>query len=239
MKAVKAALMFVVVLGMVAVGAMSLWLGRGIKLAVERYGPAIVGAPVTVGTVILTPWSGRGSISNLVIGNPPGFKGAHALSVGSVEVKLDLASLVADTIVVDSVVVREPEILYEMGGGGSNLSRLQRNAQGAKGKDAASPSPNGGGKSMFIKDLLVTGGQIGFSASALGTRGVKVALPAIRLSNLGGKGRSPADAAAEVLGVLASSAGRAVTGVGTKAISGAAEAVIGKLGGLFKGKGKK
>ena len=48
MKALKAVILFVVVLGVIAVGAVSLWLGHGVKLAVERYGPDIVGAPVTV-----------------------------------------------------------------------------------------------------------------------------------------------------------------------------------------------
>lgn len=234
MKALKAAFLFAVVLGVIAVAAASLWLGRGIKLAVERYGPEIVGAPVTVGTVILTPWSGRGSVANLVIGNPPGFTGPPAVSVGSVEVQIKLASLVTDTIVVDRIVVRDPQISYVIGKGGSNLSRLQRNAQGAESKDAA-PQAKGGGKSLFIKDLLVSGGQVGLAASALGQEGLKVALPDVRLSNLGGKGRTPAQAAAEVLGAISSTAGRAVTSVGTKAISGAAASVMGKLGGLFKG----
>ena len=236
MKALKAALMFVVVLGLIVVGAMSLWLGRGVKLAVERYGPGIVGAPVTVGTVILTPWSGRGAITNLVIGNPPGFKGVHALSVGSVEVKIKLASLVTDTIVVESVVVREPEILYEMGAGGTNLTRLQRNAEGAQSQAAAAPASSGGSKSLFIKDLLVTGGTVGFSVSPLGQEGVKIPLPRVHLSNLGGKGRSPAQAVSQVLSEIASSAGKAVSGLGGKALSQAASSVLGKLGGLLKKK---
>lgn len=236
MKALKAVIMFAVVLGIIAAGALSLWLGRGVKAAVERYGPGIVGAPVTVGAVMLTPWSGRGSIRNLVIGNPPGFKGAHALSVGSVEVKITLSSLASDTIVVESVVVREPEILYEMGGGGSNLSRLQRNAEGAKVQRASAPASSGGGKSLFIKDLLVTGGQVGLSASALGEQGVKIPLPGVHLSNLGGKGRSPAQAVSEVLSAIAGSAGKAASGLGAKALGEAASSVLGTLGGLLKGK---
>lgn len=236
MKALKAVIMFVVVLGLIAVGALSLWLGRGVEIAVERFGPGIVGAPVTVGSVTLTPWSGRGAIHNLVIGNPPGYKGTHALSVGSVEVKIKLSSLVTDRIIVESVVVREPEILYEMGGGGSNLSHLQRNAQGAKGKEASSPALSGGGKSLFIKDLLVTGGQVGLSASALGQQGVKIPLPGVHLSNVGGKGRSPAQAVSEVLSAISGSADKAAAGLGMKVLSDAASSVMGKLGGLLKGK---
>lgn len=229
MKALKALIMLTAVLGVIAAGAASMWLGRGVKAAVERYGPGIVGAPVTVGAVALAPWSGRGTITNLVIGNPPGFKGAHALSVGSVEIQLKLASLLSDTIVVESVVVREPEILYELGGGGSNLSRLQRNAEGAKGRDSASPGSSGGGKSLLIKELSVTGGQVGL-------QGVKLPLPGVRMSGLGGKGRSPAQAVSEALAAIAGSAGKAASGLGGKALGDAASSVLGALDGLLKGK---
>jgi hypothetical protein len=236
MKALKAALMLVVVLGVIAAGAVSLWLGRGVKAAVEKYGPAFVGAPVTVGSVGLSPWSGRGAITALVIGNPPGFKGAHALSVGSVEVKISLSSLLTDTIRVESVVLRDPEIIYELGGGGSNLSRLQRNAEGVKDKDASAPAKDGAGKSLFIKDLVVTGGKVGLSATVLGGQDVKIDLPGIHLTDLGGKGRSPARAVSEVLGAIAASSGKAASGLGTKALGDAAASVMGRLGGLLKGK---
>lgn len=236
MKAFKAVFLLAVVLGVIGVAAMSLWLGRGVKVAVERFAPGIVGAPVTIGSVILTPWSGRGAITNLVVGNPEGYKGERALSVGSVEVRIKLKSLVTDTIVVESVVIRDPEINYEMGSGGSNLARLQKNAEGAQGKPAAAPASGGPAKSLFIKDLLVTGGEVGVSASMLGQQGVKIPLPGVHLSNLGGKGRSPAQAVSEVLSAITSSAGKAVSGLGSKALNAAATNVIGRLGGLLKSK---
>lgn len=228
MKALKAVLMFAVVLGVIVAGAISLWLGRGVKLAVERYGPALIGAPVSVGAVVLAPWSGRGAIKDLVIGNPPGFKGARALSVGAVEVKLRLSSLAGDTVVVDSVVVREPEIVYELGSGGSNLARLQRNAEAADPRDGAAPAKGGPSKSLFVKDLVVTGGKVGLSASALGGKDATIALPGIHLTDLGGKGRSPAQAVSQVLSALSVSAAKA-------AASAPASSIIGKLGGLLKG----
>lgn len=228
MKALKALLMFAVVLGLIVAGALSLWLGRGVKLAVERYGPALIGAPVAVGAVVLTPWSGRGAIKDLVIGNPPGFKGARALSVGSVEVKLKLSSLAGDTIVVESVVVREPEILYELGAGGSNLARLQRNAEAAMPRGEAAPAKGGPPKSLLIRDLVVTGGKVGLSASALGGKDVKIDLPGVHLTDLGGKGRSPAQAVSQVLAAISAGAAKAVASI-------PASSLIDKLGGLLKG----
>ncbi|PIR15161.1 MAG: hypothetical protein COV48_15905, partial [Elusimicrobia bacterium CG11_big_fil_rev_8_21_14_0_20_64_6] len=183
------------------------------------------------------PWSGRAAIRNLEIGNPPGFKGAKALGVGSVEVKIQLSSLASDMIVVERVVVRDPEIVYEMGSGGSNLSRLQRNAQGATGSSESAPARSEGpAKSLLIKDLLVTGGEVGLSASALGGKAMRIPLPGVHLTNIGGKGRSPAAAVAEVFDAISSSAGKAVSGLGSQALNSAASSVMGTLGGLMKKK---
>jgi hypothetical protein len=229
MKALKVVVLLAVVLGTIVVAAASQWLGRGVKAAVERYGPGIVGAPVTVGSVILAPWSGRGAVTNLVIGNPPGFKGSHALSVESIEISIKLSSLMSDTIVVESVVVREPDIRYEMGPNGSNLAQLQRSAEGAGGK----PDPKkDGGKGLFIRDLTVSGGKVGLSSSLIGTQSMTVDMPEVKLSNLGGAGRSPAQAAGEALGAIAGAAGKAVGGIASKTAS----SLLGKLGGLLKGK---
>ena len=229
MKALKAVLLFAVILGTIAVAAASHWLGRGVKAAIERYGPGIVGAPVTVGSVLLTPWSGRGAITNLVIGNPPGFKGPHALSVGSVEIAVKLSSLMTDTIVVESVVVREPDIRYELGPNGSNIALLQRSAERAGGK---SDPAKDGGKGLLIRSLTVSGGKVGLAASVIGAQSVTVDMPEVKLSNLGGNGRSPAQAAAEALGGIAGAAGKAAGGIASKAAS----SLLGKLGGMLNRK---
>lgn len=228
MKALKTLVVPAAVVLVIAAAAISSRLGAGVKLAIERLGPGIVGAPVTVGSASLAPWSGRLTLTNLVVGNPPGFKGARALSVGVVDVRLKVSSLVADTIVVESVTLREPEIDYELGGGGSNLARLQRNAEGARGK-APEAAPGKPSKSLLVKDLLVTGGRVG-------VQGVKIALPGVHLTNLGGKGRSPAQAVSETLSAVAASAARAASGAGTKALGEAARTVLGNLGGMFGGK---
>jgi len=223
MKALKTAVLFAVVLGTIAVAAASHWLGRGVKAAIEQYGPDIVGAPVTVGSVMLTPWSGRGTVTNLMIGNPPGFDGKHALSVGSVAIVVNLSSFMTDTIVVESIVVRDPDVRYEMGPSGSNFAELQRHAERRPKKD---------GKDLFIGDLLVTGGKVGLAASVVGTQSMTVDMPDVRLSSLGGKGRSPGQAAGEALGGIASAAAKASGSIATKAAS----SLLGRLGGMLKPK---
>lgn len=238
--AFRAAAGLVLVLAVVVIGVVSLSLGRVVKTAVEAAGPRLLGAPVELSLVTVSPLTGGASLRGLVIRNPAGFKGPRAVSVELVAVKLKLSSLLTDTIVVESVEVREPELVWEVGNGGSNLTRLQRNAEesaaklGGGAKSAPEPAPAKKGKSLLIERFDVTGGKVGLSATAFGGQGLTAPLPEVHLRNLGGKGRSPAEAASQALRAVAASAQGAVSNIGGKALDAAASAFGGLLKGLKK-----
>jgi hypothetical protein len=237
-KAVSAAIATVLVLLTIGAGVVSLSLGKIVKSAVEAEGPRVFGAPVTVGLVTISPWSGRGILHGLVIGNPEGFKSPQAARVASVEVEVKLGSLFTDAVVVERVAVREPELTLEIGPGGSNLEKLQRNAEASAEKYGGAPAPSAGPakvKSLLIRDFSVTGGKVRLSATALGGgQGVTAPLPEIRLTNIGGKGRSPAEAAAQAMRAITGSAQGAVSNIGRKTL----DQVRSALGSFFKGIGK-
>lgn len=237
-KAFRAALGAALVLAMIGLGVLSMSLGKIVKSAVEAAGPRLLGAPVTVGLVTIAPWSGRGTLRDLVVGNPEGFKSPHAVSVAAVEVEVKLSSLLTDTVEVERVAVREPELTWEIGQGGSNLTKLQRNAEASAEKYGGAPAPAEGsakkGKSLLIKEFSVTGGKVALSATALGGQGLSAALPEIHLTNLGGKGRSPAEAAAQALRAVTGSAQGAVSDIGGKTL----DRVRSALGSFLKGIGK-
>jgi uncharacterized protein involved in outer membrane biogenesis len=218
-----------------------LTLGKIVKTAVEEAGTRLLGAPVTLEFATLSPFSGRGTLRGLVIGNPDGFKGPHAVRVGSVEIALKVSSLLTDTIVVERVVVSRPEIVWELGpGGASNLTRLQKNAEAsAAGYDGGAAAPaDKPGKSLLIQDLQITGGAVGLSATAFGGAALNAPLPDVRLTNLGGRGRSPADVAAEALRAVTASAQRGVSNIGSKTLDAAASAARSALESLFRKGGK-
>lgn len=242
-KMLSAVVAAALVLGMIAVGVVSMFLGRIVKSAVEAAGPRVLGAPVSLGLVTISPWSGRGTLRGLVIGNPDGFKSPHAVSVGAVDVEVALSSLLSDTIVVDRVAVREPELIWEIGQGSSNIARLQRNAQDAAAKyggsaPGAPAEPAKKGKSLLIRDFSVTGGKVGLSATALGSEGLSAPLPDVHLTNLGGKDRSPAQVAAQAFAAITSSAQGAVSNLGGKALDAARGVALKALGRLFNRGGK-
>ena len=189
------------------------YLGRAVKTGIETFGPALTGAPVKVRSVLLSPLSGRGRVRGFTLGNPPGYKTDYAVRVRSVKVDVDLGSLRTGTWVVRRVVVDGPEITYERGLTGSNISKIQENVE------RFVPSGGGGSKSaagpkIIIRDFIVKDGRIRLSAKLLAGSALPVSMPDIHLRDIGVRegGASLKDAANEVMGTLSASVTRAASG---------------------------
>lgn len=196
-----------VVLVIVGVVALALSLDSAIKKGVEKFGPQVAKVDVKLAGVNLSLLSGSGSIKGLVIGNPEGYKSPHAISVGSSSVALSLGSLFSDKVVVKSIRVEAPEIVLEVGPGGSNLQKIQANLpSGGKSastgdKPAEEKKP---GKKLQVDEVVVTGGKLILEASALGGRLSEAPLPEVRLTNLGSgpEGITASDLGARILSAV-------------------------------------
>ncbi|MBV1932946.1 MAG: hypothetical protein KUG71_14675 [Porticoccaceae bacterium] len=212
------ALLVLVVAILVGVGIY--FLDSGIKTAVETFGPQYTRTDVSLGGAKLSPWSGEGSLRNLVVANPDGFKTPNAFSLGEIAITLDTDSLTADPIVVTSLRILAPEITYEQGKSSTNLQQLQKNVEQSVGSTAA-PSDadtdtSGTGTKLIIKELLISGGKIHYSNPLLGGKTVDVALPEIKLSGIGEKsnGATGAEVAEQILAAINKDAMSAVLDAG-------------------------
>lgn len=197
-----------------------LWsnLGSAIKAAVEKFGPEVVQASVTLEGVDLSPTSGEGALKGLVIGNPAGFKTESAFKLGAISVKVDTGSITSDTIVINEVVIQAPEVTYELGDGGSNLDAIKKNVDaytkkmGGGGSSSAAASDEGG-KKLIIENLYVKDGKVNVSAAFLQGKALGSPLPAIHLKDIGKeeKGATPGEVAEKVISAITKSAGTAVS----------------------------
>jgi len=157
-----------------------------VKRGVETKGPAITKVDVKLASVNLSPFSGQGQLTGLVIGNPPGFGSEPALKVGAVKVALKPSSVFSDTILIDHIYVEMPEINLEGNLKGSNLSKILDNIQSSTPSDPGLPGPEkDASKKMQIQDLRITGGKIIVNMSALGLKTKTASLPEIHLTELG------------------------------------------------------
>jgi hypothetical protein len=166
------------------------FIGSIIKKGVETVGPKITQTEVKLSSATLSLVSGSGTLKGFVLGNPAGFKTPSAIEVGSISVAIDPGSLLTDKIRVKEIDIQSPEITFEGGLKGNNLSKLLDNVQassggGGTGKGASSDS--GASKKLQVDDLVVSGGKINLSVdvAVLGGRSASVPLPEIHLTGLG------------------------------------------------------
>ena len=141
-----------VVIAIAAVVAVFMFSGSIIKTIIEDVGSAATQTKVTLSGVSLSPMSGEGALTGLVIGNPKGFKSLQAFRLGEISLKIDTSTVTNDTIVVKEVVIAGPDITYELGEtGGDNIRTIQKNTQdyaggsqggSSAGRPSSSPAPS-------------------------------------------------------------------------------------------------
>ena len=60
------------------------------------------------------------------VGNPPGFKTKHALTVARIELSLDVVSLTRDVVIVHKLAIHAPELVYEQGEAMTNVDTIHQ-----------------------------------------------------------------------------------------------------------------
>lgn len=168
------------------------------RAAVEAFVPKLLGAPVRLQAVSLSPLSGRGELRGLVIGNPPGFSTDSAFTLDFVRVALRPRSLFSGTVAIDEIHALGPQVTYEMGLKKSNIGVLLENARRAApaGDSTAEASP----RKLRVRSFALLKGRVRVGAKGLGGKTLSAPLPDIRVQDIGGEdGATPAEAAVAVL----------------------------------------
>ena len=98
-----------------------------VKKAITNVGTEMTGVSVDVDNVAIALAEGRGEIGGLVVGNPRGYSGPHAFTLGSIVLAIDAASVNKDVVVIRELTVEAPDIVYDKGTNGSNVEAIQNN----------------------------------------------------------------------------------------------------------------
>jgi hypothetical protein len=204
----------VVVLFIGALGYLYFSLNSLVKKAVETVGPTITRTDVRLASARLSPFSGSGALNGFVIGNPEGFKGPFALKLGSIAVSVDKETILKDPIVVNSVIIRGPEIALIGTPSGNNLGKLLQNIQSSASSSKTKeekPAKEASSKKFVVKEVVISGTKLHLAASALDQKVTQtLSIPDIRLQNIGtaGKGISARDVAMQIITPLINAAAK-------------------------------
>lgn len=235
MKAVRL-LLYVLVPLIVIVVAVTMMAGSIISEGIESEGPAVLGADVTVESVSFSLIGGSASVSGLEIGTPEGFKAPHTFKLSSVNIRLDPMSVFGDEVLIHSVEIVDPDVVYEITGKGSNLDRISENAAAAVPTEEAGESADE--MLIVIEDLKIVNAKVTVLQSIIGKASQTFTLPEIHLTDIGRKdnGVLASDAAKQILAAVTAAVRKQVTTGQVKGlIEGAGDALPKDVGGKIKG----
>ena len=208
-----------VALALIGFFVITFFLGGIIKGGVNRYGPQIAKAKVELAEAKVSPLSGSGTLTNLVIGNPTGWQSDHAFSLGKIQLEMEPRSLMSDHIVINSLIIDQPDIIYETKITNSNLQDLLKNVQessrSAEQQPANAPATKEGKPiKIEIKTFRLLNGKITVIGAG---QNLSTPMPTVALDNLGTKegGLTSPELAAAVMKEIT---GQAVVAAGKIAV---------------------
>lgn len=219
----------VVVLLLVAVVTLPLTIGPIVKTAASVGGPKALGVPVSVGDVKLSPLAGNLVVSEVKVGNPEGYSDKDAFAVDKIEVELNLASLMSDTIVVRKIQIDAPAISFESKDGKSNFDTMMANSKKASEEEKTKPREKSDkpGKKVVIEELALNNAKVAYASGLTLGKSLTIPLPSVTLRDIGkaSGGASFVEALTEILNGIMGALSQAVTGA------------AGAVGDLLKGAG--
>jgi hypothetical protein len=158
--------------------------------AIRTYGPKITGMSVKLSSAKIQLTDGTAELRALELGNPKGFKTEHALSVQKISMRLNVASVTKDVVLIEEIFIVQPDITYEYASGASNLDVIQRHVEAyvadKAGSKQAAESP-GTRKKIIIENLYIKGATAKVTASALKGKVMTVPVPDVHLTDIGKK----------------------------------------------------
>lgn len=222
-----------------AVVAVSFFLGSIVTRGVNGYAPRLTNTKVELASASISPFSGSGTLRGFMIGNPEGWSDANLASLGRVHLSVVPSSIFGDHVIVNDIDVDAPEFSYETKVVSSNVNDLLRNIEQASGGGTAprAVAKNGKPVRIEVRHFRVREGVVRLGA---GKAAVRIPLPTIELSDIGTKenGVTPDQLATTVMKTVTADIVRATTQaagrVGATAGAAAAEGAK-KAGGLVRG----
>jgi len=223
----------------------TLFLGSAVKAGVNRFAPSITQTPVRLEGALLSPFSGSGTLTGLLVGNPTGWSGDKAFYLGKVHLEIAPRSIFSDCIVINDVEIDHAEFVYETKVVSSNIGDLLKNMQGASSDPSHEAQPTtkkGTPLKLMVKHFALTNGRVtlGFGPTAL-----TLPMPPVVLNDLGTQqgGISPTDLTLAVMRTVSGSIVSATTNAAGKigstmgaAAGHAAKSAGQTVKGLFGGK---
>ena len=158
-------------------------LGAVVKAGVNSFGPKLTQTKVELAGANLSPLTGSGTLIGLSVDNPKGWTQGRAFYLGTVHMDVEPFSVFGDHVVINEIIIDQPEFTYETKIVASNIKDLLKNIQDFTGGGGQTATTKDGKPIKFVvKKFRMTNGKATLGA---GGAALPVPLPPISLDNLG------------------------------------------------------
>lgn len=151
-----------------------------VKSGIEENMTELVQTEVIVDDVDLSIFNGSGTITDFSISNPDGFSESNAISIKSMAIELELASIFSDQIVVNEIRIESPELLFEQKGMSANLKAINDNMN--------AESESSSEKGLIVNYLIIENGKVEVNTSIDRERTVTAEIDEFELNGIGKDG---------------------------------------------------
>ena len=202
-----------------------------VKTAIETYGSDAVGSQVSVGSVEINLIDGTAAIYDFSVANPEGFSDQVVMRFSAVSVAIDIATIRDPLIVINSIVARQPYVLYESANGTTNVDVVSARFAGDEEATVAENSDDESDIELSIASILIE--SIEAQMAGEGVPDLSINLGDINLQNLEG---TPDEIASQIMGpvtrqISANAAGALLEATATMITDGL-ESVVDGLNGV-------
>jgi uncharacterized protein involved in outer membrane biogenesis len=169
-------------------------LNEFVKTQIEELGSKYTEQQVHVAKVDIKLSKGAGSIQGLSITNPTGYLQTHAFNMDNISLDIDIASLVEDPIVIETLIINKPQAMVEFTQQGSaNVKEIIDNIKKHLPKTAKSTKvATGKEANIRVNRLLLNGVALTLDLRQLGANSYQEQLPDVDLGLIGGEQGLPA-----------------------------------------------
>lgn len=186
MKTLLVTLSILAALAVAAFLALQFFLGSIVKSAVNNIAPKITQTKVELADALISPLSGKGTLTGLTVGNPKGWSDGRAFYLGKVHIDVKPFSIFGDHIVINEIIIDQPEFAYETKIIASNIGDLMKNIEamtgGGAAKDAEPTAKSGKPIKFEVKHFRMQNGKV---TVGLGAAAIPLPMPPIELNDLG------------------------------------------------------
>ncbi|MCF7957726.1 MAG: hypothetical protein K9M57_04680 [Phycisphaerae bacterium] len=148
----------VLLLVLVIVVSFNLYGTKAIKIGVEKGATSALKVPVVLESVNLSIMSGKAGMKGLEVDNPEGYENKKLLQLANAQVKMQISSLLSDTLLIDEILLEDIKVSMEQKGLTNNIKDILNNLPKS---EETSPEPEtaseGSQKKLKIKTLQING----------------------------------------------------------------------------------